>query len=56
VTTYTVQIFDFDFNVIKEITKLPKETALEKAEYAFLQGHASRVVDSDGNIFVEFEV
>lgn len=54
--TYTVQILNLDFQVIREIKNLDKDTAEAKAEYAFNSGYAARVIDSSGSIICEFEV
>lgn len=54
--TYTVQILNLDFQVIRKIKNLDKDTAEAKAEYAFNSGYAARVIDSSGSIICEFEV
>jgi len=53
--TYTVQRLDLDFNVTLEKRIFDKETAEELAEYLFLQGHQSRVLDDSGRTICEFE-
>ena len=53
--TYTVQRLNLDLEVVREYKTESREAAEEKAEFLFLAGHPSKVLDDKKNVICEFE-